>query len=141
MWLLKTEPSAYSFEDLEKDVRTVWDGIANPAALKNLRQMKAGDRIFVYHTGNAKAVVGLARVVREAYPDPAGSDPKRVVIDIEREARLETPVALAELKSLPSFAGSPLVRQGRLSVVPLSKAQWQAIEKRGTPRVARGRAR
>ena len=134
MWLLKTEPSAYSYEELERDVRTVWDGISNPAALKNLRQMKAGDRVFIYHTGNAKAVVGLARVVRAAYPDPAGTDPKRVVIDVEREARLERPVSLAELKSLPSFAGSPLVRQGRLSVVPLSKSQWQAIDKRGRAR-------
>jgi predicted RNA-binding protein with PUA-like domain len=134
MWLLKTEPGAYSYDDLERDGRTVWDGISNPAALKNLRQMRVGDRVFIYHTGGTKAVVGVARVVREAYPDPEAADPKRAVVDIEREARLERPVSLAELKSLASFSGSPLVRQGRLSVVPLSKTQWQAIEKRGRAR-------
>ena len=131
MWLLKTEPSAYSYDRLEGDGRTVWDGVTNPVALKNLRAMKAGDRVIVYHTGDEKAAVGIADVVREAYPDPKQKDPKLVVVEIESVARLRRPVPLAELKALAVFKDSPLVRQGRLSVVPLTGAQWKAIEQRG----------
>jgi predicted RNA-binding protein with PUA-like domain len=131
MWLVKTEPSEYGYDDLERDGRAVWDGVSNPAALKNLRAMKEGDGVFVYHTGDVKAVVGVAEVVGAAYP-PAGSrNPKQVVVDLKAVRRLKTPVTLAEIKSLSSFAESPLVRQGRLSVVPLSAAQWKAIEVRG----------
>lgn len=131
MWLLKTEPSAYSYEDLQRDGKAVWDGVTNPVALKNLRSMKAGDRVFVYHTGGEKAAVGIAEVVREAYPDPKRKDPKLVVMDIKPLGRLARPVGLAELKSLAVFKDSPLVRQGRLSVVSLTAAQWKAIEERG----------
>lgn len=131
MWLLKTEPSAYSYDQLERDGRTVWDGVTNPVALKNLRAMKAGDRAIVYHTGDEKAAVGIADVVRQAYPDPKQKDPKLVVVEIKPVARLRRPVSLAELKALTVFEGSPLVRQGRLSVVPLTAAQWRAIEERG----------
>ena len=131
MWLLKTEPGEYSFGDLEREGRGRWDGVANPVALRNLRAMKKGDRVLVYHTGGEKAVVGTAEVVREAYPDPKTKDDRRVVVDIEPRGRLARPVTLAEIKAMAEFAGSPLVRQGRLSVVPIGAAQWKAIETRG----------
>ena len=128
MWLLKTEPSAYAYDDLERDGRAVWDGVTNPVALRNLRNMKEGDRALVYHTGDEKAAVGLAVVARAAYPDPKGKDPRLVVVDLAPAGRLKRPVTLAEIKAMPVFADSPLVRQGRLSVVPLTAAQWRAIE-------------
>ncbi len=131
MWLLKTEPGTYSFDDLEREGRARWDGVTNPVALRNLRAMKRGDRVLVYHTGGEKAVVGTAEVVREAYPDPKVKDERRVVVDVEPRGRLARPVTLAEIKAMPEFAESPLVRQGRLSVVPITAAQWRAIEARG----------
>lgn len=131
MWLVKTEPTEYGYDDLEREGTAVWDGVSNPAALKNLRAMKEGDRVFVYHTGDVKAAVGIAQVTRAAYPPPRSKNPKQVVVDLKPVRRLKTPVALADIKALSSFAESPLVRQGRLSVVPLSEAQWKAIESRG----------
>ena len=131
MWLLKTEPTSYSFSDLERDRRTVWDGVKNPAALKQMRAMKKGDQAFIYHTGDERSAVGIAEIVREAYPDPELADPKRAVVDIKKVARLKRPVTLQEMKSLATFEGSPLVRQGRLSVVPLTKSQWAAVCRRG----------
>ncbi len=128
MWLLKTEPSDFSYADLEQKGRAVWDGVKNPVALRNLRSMKSGERVFVYHTGAEKAAVGIARVVEEAYPDPKSKNPRLVVVEIEAVARLARPVTLAEMKALAVFAGSPLLRQGRLSVVPLTAAQWKAVE-------------
>lgn len=133
MWLLKTEPSTYSYDDLVRDKKAVWDGVKNPVALKNLRAMKVGDRIFIYHTGDEKAVVGIVEVTREAYADPKAKDPKLVVVDIRPVARLRRPVGLVEIKALALFAESPLVRQGRLSVVPLTASQWKAVEERGNP--------
>lgn len=128
MWLLKTEPTAYSYDDLERDRRTVWDGITNPVAIRNLGAMKEGDRAYVYHTGGVKAAVGVARVARAAYPDPKLKDTKRLVVELEPLSRLPRAVGLDEIKRTAVFEGSPLVRQGRLSVVPLSKEQWDAIE-------------
>lgn len=128
MWLLKTEPSAYGYGDLERDGKAVWDGVTNPVALKNLKAMKAGERAFVYHTGAEKAAVGLAEVVRAAYPDPKRKDARLVVVDLKAVGRLARPVTLAEIKAMPVFKDSPLVRQGRLSVVPLTAAQWKALE-------------
>jgi predicted RNA-binding protein with PUA-like domain len=128
MWLLKTEPTEYSYDDLEREGRGRWDGVRNPAALRNLRAMKAGDRVLVYHTGDEKAVVGAAEVVAEAYPDPKAKGGTLVVVDVEARGRLARPVALAEIKALPEFALSPLVRQGRLSVVPITAPQWKALE-------------
>ena len=127
-WLLKTEPSDYSFGDLQKAKRAVWDGVRNPVALRNLRAMKVGDRVVVYHTGDEKAAVGLGSVVGEAYPDPKGKAPGFVVVELEAGKPLARAVTLAEIKALPVFAESPLVRQGRLSVVPLNAAQWKALE-------------
>jgi predicted RNA-binding protein with PUA-like domain len=131
MWLLKTEPGSYSYADLERDGKTRWDGVANPAALKNMRAMKLGDEALIYHTGSERAAVGLCRVTKAAYPDPEADDPKRVVVDIEARGALGQPVTLDALKQLESFEGSPLVRQGRLSVVPLNAVQWKAILSRG----------
>jgi len=133
MWLLKTEPSAYSYEDLEREGRARWDGVTNPAALRNLRALKKGDRVLVYHTGAEKAVVGTAEVVAEAYPDPRYKGGTLVVVDIEPRGRMGRAVTLAEIKAMPEFAESPLVRQGRLSVVPIDAGQWKAIEERGRP--------
>ncbi|HUG52994.1 MAG TPA: EVE domain-containing protein [Vicinamibacteria bacterium] len=130
MWLLKTEPSSYSYDDLERDRRTTWDGVTNPVALRNLRAMQDGDAALIYHTGDEKAVVGTALVVRAAYPDPKSKDPRRVVVDLTPGGRLPRPVTLSEIKSMEAFRDSPLVRQGRLSVVPLTKEQWNALTRR-----------
>ena len=128
MWLLKTEPGAYAYDDLEREGRTVWDGVTNPVALKNLRAMKAGEAAFVYHTGDERAVVGRAEVVKAAYPDPRPGQERLAVVELRAAGRLARPVTLDQIKKLPVFADSPLVRQGRLSVVPLTPAQVTAIE-------------
>jgi predicted RNA-binding protein with PUA-like domain len=130
MWLLKTEPSTYSYQDLEREGRATWDGVKNPVALKNLRAMKEGDAVLIYHTGDEKAVVGTALVARAAYPDPKAKDPRLVVVDLTPGGRLARPVTLAEIREIAAFADSPLLRQGRLSVVPLTKAQWNALARK-----------
>jgi predicted RNA-binding protein with PUA-like domain len=127
MWLLKTEPSTYSYADLEKEGRAVWDGVKNPFALRNMREMKAGDRVVIYHTGDEKSAVGLAEVTREAYPDPKKKDPKLLVVDLRAAGPLASPVTLATIKASPLFKDSPLVTQGRLSVVRLTAPQWKMI--------------
>lgn len=127
MWLLKTEPGAYSYDDLEREGRTTWDGVTNPVALKHLRAMKRGDGVIVYHTGDQRAAVGAAEVTRAAFPDPGRDDPRLVVVELRARGRLARPVPLDEIKSLPAFQDSPLVRQGRLSVVPLTAAQWKLL--------------
>jgi predicted RNA-binding protein with PUA-like domain len=131
MWLLKTEAGTYGYADLEREGRAVWDGVKNPVALRNLRSMKEGDAVAIYHTGDERAAVGLAEVVRAAYPDPKKGDPKLVVVDLVPRGRFKRPVTLDEIKSLALFKDSPLVRQGRLSVVPLTAAQWKALTARG----------
>jgi predicted RNA-binding protein with PUA-like domain len=125
-WLLKTEPSTYSFADLQGDGQTRWDGITNPAALAHLKTAKKGDRALVYHTGNVKAAVGEAEIVRAAYPDP--KDETLTVVDIAAKKALPKPVTLATLKADKAFKESPLVKQGRLSFVPLSDVQWKRIQ-------------
>jgi len=127
-WLVKTEPGTYSYDDLEREGRAVWDGVTNPQALKNLKEMAVGERVFVYHTGEEKSVVGEAEVVRAAYPDPKAG--KLVVVDLKAVKRLKSAVTLADLKAESAFEESPLVRQGRLSVVPITAAQASLIEKR-----------
>ncbi len=127
-WLLKTEPGTYGFDDLVRDRKTVWDGITNPVALRNLRAMRAGDRVVIYHTGDEKRAVGFARVTRTAYPDPKRGDERLLVVDLEAGAALARPVTLGELKSEKVFAESPLARQGRLSVVPLTRQQLATLE-------------
>src|SRR6266545_1043994 len=126
-WIVKTEPSAYSFDQLEREKKTVWDGVRNALALKHLRQMKPGDRVLVYHTGDEKAVVGLAEVAREPYPDPKQADAKLAVVELKAAGRLPQPVQLAEIKKDRAFADLGLVRMGRLSVVPASAEQFNRL--------------
>jgi predicted RNA-binding protein with PUA-like domain len=121
-YLLKTEPSTYSFADLEKEKTTVWDGVSNPVALKNLRNMKPGERLVIYHTGDEKRTVGTASVVSV---DP--SDPSNPRVTIRVGKVITKPVTLAEAKANNLFSESPLVRQGRLSVVPLNQAQYEFL--------------
>lgn len=121
-YLLKTEPSTYSFADLQRDNSTVWDGVTNPVALKNLRGMKAGDRLVIYHTGDEKSAVGTASVISVDV-----SDPKNPQVKINAGDAIAKPVTLAEMKANKVFEASPLVRQGRLSVVPLTKEQWKFL--------------
>lgn len=126
-WILKTEPSTYGFDDLVREKRGVWDGVANPVALKNMRAMAVDDSVMIYHTGDPKAIIGLAKVVRTAYPDPKLKDARMVVVDLEAGQRLPKPVTLAAIKADPAFADLALVRQGRLSVVPVPAALWARI--------------
>jgi predicted RNA-binding protein with PUA-like domain len=126
-WLLKTEPSTYSWGDLERERTAVWDGVSNPVALKNLAAMKAGDDALIYHTGGEKAVVGVAQVTRAAYPDPKAKAPKLLVVELAPVRKLARPVTLAEIKADPDFRESALVRQGRLSVVSLNEAQFRRL--------------
>jgi len=121
-YLLKTEPSEYSFEDLHKDGATLWDGVSNPVALKNLREMTPGTRLVIYETGDRKSVVGTATVV-----SVDASNPKNPAVNIKAGKPLAKPIPLAEIKSNKLFVDSPLVRQGRLSVVPLTPAQYKFL--------------
>ena len=130
-WIVKTEPSTYSYDDLAGQKTAVWDGVKNNLALKHLRQIKPGDRVLVYHTGDEKAVVGVAEAVSEAYPDPKQKDPKLAVVDLRAVGRLPRPVPLAEIKQDRAFADLGLVRMGRLSVMPASAEQFRRLEKLG----------
>ena len=121
-YLLKTEPSTYSFADLQKDGATIWDGVSNPVALRNLDKMQPGDRLIIYHTGDDKSAVGTATVV-----SVDATDPKNPQVKIQATKALAKPITLAQMKANSLFADSPLVRQGRLSVVPLNKAQYKTI--------------
>ena len=127
-WLFKTEPTAYSFQQLEKDKKTVWDGVKNNLALKNLKEIKKGDPILIYHTGDEKAAVGIARALSGAYPDPGKQDPKLLVVDIEAVKALPRPVTLAEVKADAKLAKFDLVRLPRLSIMQVSDEQWKLIE-------------
>jgi predicted RNA-binding protein with PUA-like domain len=124
-WLLKTEPGAYAWDDLVREGTTAWTGVSNAQAQANLRAMQAGDRVIIYHSGEKRAV-GVAEVVRTAYPD-TGSGEDGVCVDVKAVEPLPAPVPLAALKQEPTFEGSALVRQGRLSVVPLSPAEWSDL--------------
>jgi predicted RNA-binding protein with PUA-like domain len=126
-WLLKTEPEEYAFADLQREGQAPWDGVRNPQAQRYLRAMAVGDRCVIYHTGAERAAVGLAEVVRAAYPDPADPMGRWQLVEVRAVAPLPRPVPLARLRAVPAFAGSALVRQPRLSVVPLDAAQWAAL--------------
>jgi len=128
-WLFKEEPSNYSFDVLVKDKRTVWSGVKNPLAQKHLHAVKRGDQIFYYHTGDEKAVVGIARALGDAYPDPGDKSGKQAVVDVAPVRKLERPVTLAEIKADPSFSSFALVRISRLSVMPVSNDEWRRIER------------
>ena len=133
-WLVKEEPEHYAFAQLERDGKTVWAGVRNPLAQKHLRSIRKGDRIFYYHTGKEKAVVAIASAARDAYPDPGDKTGKAFVVDVVPGKRLARPVTLAEIKADSAkpgsaFASFPLVRMSRLSVMPVTDAEWTRIEK------------
>ena len=128
-WLFKEEPANYSFEQFTKDGGTSWAGVRNPLAQKHLRSVKTGDRVFYYHTGNEKAVVGIARATSDPYPDPKDKSGKLVVVDVAPVQALKRPVTLAEIKASKAFASFPLTRLPRLSVMPVSEAEWKEIER------------
>jgi predicted RNA-binding protein with PUA-like domain len=127
-WLVKEEPENYNFDQFMADGSTVWSGVRNPVAQKNLRAMQKGDRVFFYHTGKEKAIVGTARVAVPAYPDPAEPGGNLVVVEMVPDKKLKRPVTLAEIKASGKFADFALVRIPRLSVMPVTEEQWTAIE-------------
>ena len=128
LWLFKEEPDSYSFADLQTDGSTVWSGVTNALAQKHLRSVKKGDRIFFYHTGDEKAVVGVMQAAADPVPDPDDPAGKRVVLTVKPVRELKAPVALAAIKADKAFAGWELVRVARLSVMPVSEELWKKIE-------------
>lgn len=128
-WLLKTEPSEYSYSDLEREKETVWDGVSNNLALLNLRRIRRGDLAIIYHTGKEKAAVGVAEMRSDPYPDPTLNNPKLVVVDVGAKRRLIRPVPLAEIKARPELQQFDLLRISRLSVVPVSQEMWKVLMK------------
>jgi predicted RNA-binding protein with PUA-like domain len=130
-WLFKEEPTHYSFDAFVKDGKTVWSGVKNPLAQKHLRSVKKGDRIFYYHTGDERAIVGTAKALGDAYADPKDKAGKLAVVDVAPVKKLRRPVTLAEIKSDRAFKDFPLVRISRLSVMPVSDAEWARIEHLG----------
>ena len=137
-WLVKSEPYKYSWDDFVRDGSTYWDGVRNYAARNHLRDMRAGDLVLFYHSGEGREVVGVARVVREAYPDPTTDDERWVAVDLEPVVPLERPVGLDEIRGDPALAGIPLVRQSRLSVMPLERDAFRRILELGKTRLPRG---
>ena len=130
-WILKTDADTYPFDQLERERRTVWDGVTNALALKHIRSMAPGDVVLVYHSNVGKELVGLARIVSPPYPDPKRKDPKLVVVDLEAERRLPRPVSLAAVKADPAFSDLGLVRMSRLSVIPVPPEQWKRLLQMG----------
>lgn len=128
IWLFKTEPSNYSFADLERDGATMWDGVGNNQALQNLRLTQPGDTALIYHTGDEKAVVGSAEVSRGFYVNPELGDEKLAVCDVKAKRKLAKPVTLAQIKAHPDLADWALVKNSRLSVVAVSEAQWEIVQ-------------
>ncbi len=126
-WLAKSEPSAYSWEQLLKDKKTAWTGVRNYAARNNLKAMKKGDSVFFYHSNEGLSIVGIAKVIKEAYPDP--TDKEWVAVDIAPVEAFKKPVALAQMKAEKKLAGMALIRIGRLSVSPVTKAEYDTIVK------------
>jgi predicted RNA-binding protein with PUA-like domain len=124
-WLVKTEPETYSWDDLVRDKKTVWDGVRNFQARKNLKSMQKGDVVLFYHTGDEKAIIGLSKVLKEAYPDPKDKD--WVVVELSPDKKLKRPVALSEVKAVKKLANMALVRVARLSVQPVKEDEFDAI--------------
>ncbi len=130
-WLLKTEPSTYSWDDLVREGKTRWDGITNSSALIAIRQMRAGDEALIYHSGDERALVGIATITRGAYQDPAQDDPRRAVVDLEPVRALKAPVTLSAIKAEPALADFSLVRNSRLSTMPVDAAVRRVLTKLG----------
>jgi predicted RNA-binding protein with PUA-like domain len=131
-WLFKEEPSHYSFDRLQEDGRTVWTGVRNNLALKNLRKVEKGDPVMFYHTGEERRVVGVMRATSGAYPDPQAEDGRFVVVDVEPVKKLRRPVTLAEMRARPRLRGFDLLRLPRLSVMPVPEDVWNEILKLGS---------
>jgi predicted RNA-binding protein with PUA-like domain len=127
-WLFKEEPDHYNFADLERDGTTLWDGVANNLARQNLRKVCRGDQVLYYHTGKEKAVVGQMEVIADPIPEPGSDDPKAVVVEVRPVRRLHHPVSLERIKNDPALADWHLLRLPRLSVVPVSAAQWRRVQ-------------
>src|SRR5262245_18810925 len=127
-WLFKTEPEDYSFEDLERDQRVMWSGVRNSITLKNLREVRLGDQILIYHEGDENAVVGMAEAVTDAYPDPKEDDASVVVVEIKPKRKFAEPVLLAEIKATEELGDFDPARLPLLSVMPVSNAEWAAIQ-------------
>jgi predicted RNA-binding protein with PUA-like domain len=126
-WLFKEEPSNYSYDDLARDGKTSWTGVRNPVAQRHLRSVKKGDRVFFYHTGNEKSVIGIAKAVADAYPDPADKSGKLYAVDVAPVKKLKAPVTLAAIKADKAFASFELTRIPRLSVMPVDEETWERI--------------
>jgi predicted RNA-binding protein with PUA-like domain len=126
-WLLKTEPSVYSFDDLVREKKGVWDGVRNALALKHMRAMERGDLAFIYHTGTVKSIVGIAEITSSPYPDSRQTKPSLVMVDLRPVQPLVHPVSIAAVKSRREFSDFPLVRTPRLSVMPVTGTQWRNI--------------
>jgi predicted RNA-binding protein with PUA-like domain len=126
-WLLKSEPSSYSWDQLVADGRTHWDGVRNAQALNNLRAMQPGDRGFFYHSGEGREIVGVVEVVKPFYPDPADKSGKLGMVDVKPVMPVAVKVALAAMRSRPELSGMALLRQSRLSVCPISAAEWKVV--------------
>ncbi len=126
-WLFKSDPETYSLSDLEREGKTVWDGVSNNLALKHLRSVRKGDSVLIYHTGEERAVVGIAEVLSDAYPDPKQKDPRLAVVDVKAVKRLRRPVTLDEIKKQAALKDFALVRLPRLSVMPVSESQWKEL--------------
>jgi predicted RNA-binding protein with PUA-like domain len=131
-WLIKSDPEEYGFDKLTADGKAVWDGVSNPLALQHMRNMRKGEKILVYHTGEERRIVGIAETTGNPYPDPKKKDGKLVVIDIKPLQALEKPVTLDAIKADPSMADFELVRLGRLSVMPVSHDRWDTLLAMGT---------
>ena len=132
-WLMKEEPTHYSFDDLVRDKKTSWTGVRNALAQKHLRSIKKGDRIFFYHTGNEKSVIDIAKAAGAPYPDPGDAEGRLYAVDVVPVRKLKAPVTLKAIKADKAFASFPLVRMSRLSVMPVTDEEWERIEKMSTP--------
>lgn len=126
-WLVKSEPETYAYADLVRDGRTVWDGVRNAQAANFLKAMKVGDEALFYHSGEERAVVGVAKVAHEAYPDPSDESGRFVAVEVTPVRALKTPVTLAAMKATPALSGMIMLRQSRLSVAPISDTEWTTI--------------
>src|SRR5262245_259166 len=128
-WLFKEEPTHYAYDDLVKDKKAMWSGVKNPVAQRHLRSVKKGDRIFYYHTGDEKAIVGVCKALGDAYNEPGDATAKAAVVDVAPVEKLARPVTLKEIKADASFKEHPLVRISRLSVMPFTDSEWARVEK------------
>ena len=127
-WLFKTEPSEYSYDDLERETKAVWDGVTNSLALKHLRQVRIGDEILIYHSGDVKAIIGLAQAVSDPYQNPREDDEKLIVINLKPKRRLVRPITLSEIKVIEEFKEFDLLRLPRLSVIPIPDNYWDRLQ-------------